>query len=124
MSEPNTYGAAEGLSDNAAGAIAYITFIPAIIFLIVAPYNKSAYVRFHAWQSILLTVAAVIIDVVLGIVIGILVFAIPFFIHMLLWRLIELAWLIIWLVCLINAAQGNRFKLPFIGAWAEQMANK
>ena len=35
MTEPNVTGAASGLSDNAAGAIAYITFIPAIIFLIV-----------------------------------------------------------------------------------------
>ena len=124
MSEPNTYGAAAGLSDNAAGAIAYITFIPAIFFLTVEPYNKSAYVRFHAWQSILLCVAAFVIDIVLGIVIGVLLFAVPLFLHMLLWRLIELAWLIVWLICLINAAQGKRFMLPYIGARAEQMANK
>ena len=113
-----------GLSDNAAGALAYVTFIPAIIFLIVDPYNKSAFVRFHAWQSILLTAAAVVIDIILGIVLGILVFLIPLFIHLLLWRLIELAWLIVWLVCLINAAQGKRFMLPFIGAMAEKMANR
>jgi len=28
-----------GLSDNAAGGLAYITVIPAIIFLILEPYN-------------------------------------------------------------------------------------
>lgn len=124
MTEPNVTGAASGLSDNAAGAIAYLTFIPAIIFLIVDPYNKSAYVRFHAWQSILLTVAAVVIDIVLGIVLGILLFMIPFMLHLVIWRLIELAWLIVWIVCIMNAAQGKRFKLPFIGGFAEQMANK
>ena len=43
-----------GLTDNAAGAIAYITFIPAIIFLAIPPYNTSPFVRFHAWQSIFL----------------------------------------------------------------------
>lgn len=120
----STQAGQSGLSDNAAGAIAYLTFIPAIIFLIVEPYNKSANVRFHAWQSILLSVTAVIIDVVLASVLGILLFLIPFFLHMLLWRLIGLAWLIVWLVCVINAAQGKRFKLPFIGGFAEQQANK
>src|SRR6185437_2632978 len=43
---------AEGLSDTAAGALAYITIIPAIIFLVVAPYNTKPFVRFHAFQSI------------------------------------------------------------------------
>ena len=43
-----------GLSDNAAGALAYVTIIPAIIFLIVAPYNTNSYIRFHSWQSIFL----------------------------------------------------------------------
>ena len=124
MTEPNTNGAAAGLSDNAAGAIAYLTFIPAIVFLIVQPYNKSAFVRFHAWQSILLSVAAVVIDIVLGIVLGILLLTLSFLLHMLIWRLIELAWLIVWIVCIVNAAQGKRFKLPWIGAWAEQQANK
>ena len=30
-----------GLSDNTAGALAYITIIPAIIFLVMEPYNKN-----------------------------------------------------------------------------------
>ena len=44
--------AAGGLSDNMAGALAYITFIPAIIFLVLEPYNKSAFIRFHSIQCI------------------------------------------------------------------------
>ena len=43
---------AEGLSDTAAGALAYITFIPAIIFLVMPPYNTKPFIRFHAFQSI------------------------------------------------------------------------
>ena len=43
--------AQSGLSDNAAGALAYVTIIPAIVFLLVEPYNKNSFVRFHAWQS-------------------------------------------------------------------------
>jgi uncharacterized membrane protein len=54
--------AQSGLSDNAAGAIAYITIIPAIIFLAVDPYKNSSYVRFHAWQCIFLCIAAVALD--------------------------------------------------------------
>jgi hypothetical protein len=49
--------AQSGLSDNAAGALAYVTFIPAIIFLIVEPYNKNSYIKFHSWQSIFLGIA-------------------------------------------------------------------
>ena len=54
MAEPNATGATTGLSDEAASGIAYLTFIPAIIFLVVAPYNTSPKVKFHAWQSIFL----------------------------------------------------------------------
>jgi uncharacterized membrane protein len=123
MADLNAAGSASGLSDNAAGAIAYLTIIPAVLFLILEPYNKNAYVRFHAWQSILLCVVAVVIDMVLG---SVLIFMLVFspFMHLAVWRLIELFWLLVWLVCVVNAAQGKRFKLPFIGAFAEQQANR
>ena len=51
-----------GLSDNAAGALAYLTVIPAIIFLIVEPFNKNSYVRFHSWQCIFLCLSAVVLE--------------------------------------------------------------
>ena len=41
-----------GLEDNVAGMLAYITIIPAIIFLVVEPFNKRRFVRFHSFQSI------------------------------------------------------------------------
>src|ERR1700679_2243912 len=59
-----------GLSENSAGGLAYLTFIPAIIFLVMEPYNRNPFIKFHAWQSILLTgawVAWVIVRVILGI---------------------------------------------------------
>jgi uncharacterized membrane protein len=114
-----------GLSDNAASGLAYFTFIPAIIFLVVAPYNQKASIRFHCWQSILLTVAAVVIDIALAIVFGILAFILPWYIHgliALLWLVVDLAWLLIWLLPVINAFQGKRFKLPIIGDFAEKQA--
>ena len=57
MADPNATGANTGLSDDAASGLAYLTFIPAIIFLVVAPFNTNPKVKFHAWQSIFLTAA-------------------------------------------------------------------
>src|SRR5258706_16300427 len=48
--------ASSGLTDNVAGMLAYFTIIPAIIFLVLEPYNRSRFVRFHAWQSIFFNV--------------------------------------------------------------------
>ena len=46
-----------GMSDNVAGMLAYVTIIPAIIFLVMEPYNKSRFVRFHSFQNIFFCVA-------------------------------------------------------------------
>jgi uncharacterized membrane protein len=115
MSEPTQ----SGLSDNGAGALAYVTFIPAIIFLVMPPYNKSSYVRFHSWQSIFLTIAWFALFVVLAILgripfLGLLIFPIML--------VVDLGMFILWIVVLIKAVNGQRFKLPIIGALAEGQA--
>jgi uncharacterized membrane protein len=114
--------ASSGLTDNAAAALAYVTFIPAIIFLMVPPYNQSSNVRFHAWQSILLTVAVVIVDIVLGIFLGIAAFFLPWFLNRMIWGLLELGWFALWLACVFNAYNGKRFNLPIIGVIAAKQA--
>lgn len=119
MNETN----AAGLSENVAGALAYVTLIPAIIFLLVEPYNRNSFVRFHSWQCIFLCIAALCINVALSIVLGIALAFSPY-VHAMLWPLIQLAWLVIWIVCLLNAINGKRFKLPLIGDLAEKQANK
>src|SRR5690242_5920037 len=63
-----TQSAGAGLTDNVAGMLAYVTFIPAIIFLVMEPYNKSRFIRFHSFQSIFLAVAMIAISVALSIV--------------------------------------------------------
>jgi uncharacterized membrane protein len=102
-----------GLSDNAAGALAYVTIIPAIIFLIVAPYNTNSYVRFHSWQSIFLGVAAFAIDIVLTVIPIVGWILIPIF---------GLGFLVLWIIVLLKALKGERFKLPVIGNLAEKQA--
>ena len=101
MPEPNQ----SGLSDNAAGALAYVTIIPAIIFLIVEPFNKNPYVRFHSWQSIFLGIAAFAVNIVLSIVPVVGWVIMPF---------VNLVFLVIWVYVLLKALNGQRFKLPLI----------
>ena len=121
--EPNTVAASTGLSDNAAGALAYLTVIPAIIFLIVEPYNKNSFVRFNSWQCIFLCCAAIVIDIALGILLGIVTIMFPLAIFAgFLWPLVSLFWIAVCVVCAVNAYQGKRFKLPIIGAIAEKQA--
>jgi uncharacterized membrane protein len=102
-----------GLSETAAGAIAYITIIPAIIFLAMEPYNRSSFVRFHAWQSIFLGIAAFAIHLILMVI--------PI-IGWLLMVPVGLAFLVVWILAIFKASKGERYKLPFIGNFAEQQA--
>lgn len=105
--------ATSGLSDTAAGALAYITFIPAIIFLLVEPYNKNSYVRFHAWQSIFLNIAAFAIQVVLMIIPVIGWIILPF---------AMLGILALAIFVILKALKGERYQLPVIGKYAAQQA--
>ncbi len=111
--------AQSGLSDNAAAAIAYLTFIPAVIFLVMEPYSRRPFVRFHAVQCLGLTVASL----VLHFAVGLLVFAL----HgaaVILSSLVSLVFFILWLVCIVSAAQGKWFKVPVIGDLAQQQARR
>ncbi len=112
-----------GLSDNAAGAIAYITFVPALVFLFLPPYNASPYVRFHAWQSILLNVTAFLVNTVLSTLAMLALFTGPFGVYTFL-RVIWVVWMLLWVVCVVQAVNGKRFKLPLIGNIAEKLANR
>jgi uncharacterized membrane protein len=121
--EPNTIATNSGLSDNAAGAIAYLTVIPAIVFLVVEPFNKKSFVRFHSFQCIFLCVAAIVLDIAFGIVLTIVTMMMPLaFFGVFLWPLVNLFWLAVVVICIVNAYQGKRFKLPIIGNLAEKQA--
>jgi len=112
-------GTAGGLTDNVAGMLAYVTVIPAIIFLVIEPYNTSRFVRFHAFQSIFFCVALIAISVALSIFTFI-----PFIglILLPLHLLIGLGGFAVWIILLLKANQGQMFKLPVIGDMAEKQA--
>jgi uncharacterized membrane protein len=111
--------AAAGLTDNVAGALAYLTIIPAILFLVLEPFNKRRFVRFHAFQSIFFFVVWIAVDIGLAIIghIPFLGWAVLF-----LWPLVSLVLFVILLILALKAYQGQEFKLPVIGDIAAQQA--
>jgi uncharacterized membrane protein len=108
------------LTDNVAGMLAYVTVVPAIIFLVMEPYNRSRFVRFHAFQSLFFAVAWIALWIALSIVGMIPVLG---WMTLLIWPLVGLGGLIIWIILLVKANQGQMFKLPVIGDLAEKQAN-
>ena len=101
-----------GLADNVAGALAYITFIPAILFLVLADYNKRPFVRFHAFQCLGLYVCAlacsmVMIIPILGWIVGIVGYLTLF---------------VCWVMCVVKAYGGERWKVPVLGNIVENIA--
>jgi uncharacterized membrane protein len=116
---------AGGMAENVAGLLAYITIIPAIIFLVMEPYNKNRFVRFHAWQNIFLHAAAIAIWIVLMIltVAASIVPIVGHLIVMLLGLVVWVGFVVVWILLLIKANAGQMWKLPFIGDLAEKQAN-
>ena len=55
------------MTDNVAGMLAYVTIIPAIIFLVMEPYNKNRFVRFHSFQCLFFAVALIVLHIGLSI---------------------------------------------------------
>ena len=114
-----------GMADNVAGMLAYITIIPAIIFLVMEPYNKNRFVRFHAWQNIFFHAAWIVLWIALMILSAVLAF-IPILGHLvafLLWMVLAVGGFVLWIILLLKANGGQMYKLPFIGDLAEKQAN-
>lgn len=120
---PTGYAAAQtpvangGMADNVAGLLAYL-FIPAIIFLLVEPYKKSRFVRFHSFQCLFFAIAWFVLWFLLTIVTSV-VGVFMFFLY----PIISLAGLALGIFLMIKAYQGQIFKLPMIGDLAEKQAN-
>jgi uncharacterized membrane protein len=106
-----------GLTENVASALCYF-FIPAIIFLAMAPYNQSRTIRFHAFQAIFLTAAWIAINFALGIV-GIALSGLGFYY---IGRLVSLGGLLLWLFLMYKAYNNEKVVLPVVGPLAEKQA--
>src|SRR5208282_496286 len=115
-------GTVGALPETLAGALAYLTIIPAIIFLFVEPYSKNRFVRFHSFQCVGLWLVVVVVGALLRVV-GFVVFFIPMFGPLLVWLVSGisiLAFFAVWVVLVVKALQGEMFKLPLVGDFAEK----
>ena len=112
--------AAAGMTDNAASALCYVLgLITGILFLVLAPYNQNKTIRFHAFQSIFMSVACIVFSMVFNMIIfsGLHMFSLLF-----LSPLISLAFFVLWIYMIITAYQGKTVVLPVIGPIAQKQA--
>ena len=100
-----------GLSPNDAGLLCYVGgWISGIVFLVLE--QKNSWVRFHAAQSIVVFAAFTLGAVILG--------SIPI-VGDVFSAMIATAGSILWIILMIKAHNGERYKLPWAGDIAERM---
>src|SRR5690348_6473349 len=51
------------LNDRLIAALVYVTFIPAILVLMIPAFRPNRFLRFHAFQSIFFTIATVLVAI-------------------------------------------------------------
>lgn len=91
-----------GLPENVAGLLCYVLgWVSGLVFILIEQENK--FVRFHAMQSIIVFAILTILC------------WIPF-VNWFIW----LIGLVLWIVLMVKAYQGARFKLPWSGNLAEK----
>lgn len=121
--EPTVGGT--GLEPNVAGALSYILgALTGILFLVID--GKRPFVRFHAIQSIVLTVAMVVLWIVLGVLSMVLAVVpiIGWLIGILLSLGLSLGSLVLWLYLMYRAWSGDEWEVPFVGKWARQVGRQ
>jgi len=121
---PTAERSSTGLDANIAAALSYFFgLLSGAIFF--AMETESRFVKFHAMQSMLASVGAIVLWIVYMVIWTVLV-RIPFLgiiagiVGFLGWAVLVLGLLALWLFCMFKAFQGDRFKLPFIGEIAEK----
>lgn len=117
--------AAGQMSENVAGLLCYVLgWLTGLILYFV---DKRPYVRFHAAQSIVLFGGLNILSIVIGPIFwtgfmmgGWALFPVIHGLHM----LISLATFILWVLLMIKAYQGARFRVPLVADLAEKLFGK
>jgi uncharacterized membrane protein len=118
--------ATSGLTPNVAAALAYILgFITGVVFLVLDPYKKDRFVRFHAMQSILYSAAGIIFRIGWSILVGALVdisgwaalVLVPVGV------VISLGLFGFWIFLMYQAYCNREFRIPIIGAIAAKQVS-
>jgi uncharacterized membrane protein len=110
MDQNDTQKNSTGLQPNVAGLLCYLVgFVTGIVFLIIEKENK--FVRFHAMQSVILFGFLFVLQIVLSFI--------PF-IGWILMPIVGIAGLILWILLMFKAYNGETYKLPVVGDMAEK----
>ena len=103
-----------GMKENVASGLCYLLgWISGLVFILIEQDNRV--VRFHAWQSILVFGSLSILAVIAG--------WLPV-LGGLLAPLVSIVTVVLWIVLLVKAFQGERLSLPVVGHIAEDWANR
>jgi uncharacterized membrane protein len=114
-----------GLDPNFAAALAYLAGpFSGILVLLVERANE--YVRFHAWQAVVglgglgLLSAGLLVLSFLTLLLSPMVFTLMYWLA----YILGVVWLLLWMVCLVKAFTGNRWRMPVAGRHAERLATR
>jgi uncharacterized membrane protein len=108
-----------GLEENVAGLLCYILgWVTGLIFLLI---DKRAFVKFHAAQSIAMSIGVMVLYFVLGIFVGLLHVMHLGLLALLFYPLLGLLLFALWIFVMYKAYQHEKFKLPIIGNLVEGM---
>ena len=106
---PETKKTSSGMDENVAGLLCYLVgWITGLIFFLIEKENQ--FVRFHAMQSILVFGFISVVEIIF------------FWVPVLSW-LIWVFGLILWIILMVKAYQGTKFKLPVTGDLAEKWSS-
>ncbi len=110
--------------DAILGGLAYVTVLPAILFLAVPALKSSRFVRFHSWQSVFFSIATAVTVILIKLLFTILSL-LPVVGFLLAWLSVGIAFIAIvvtWVALAAKAVQGQSYELPVIGRKAAQLA--
>ena len=109
----------EGLQENVAGLLCYILgWVTGLIFLLI---DKRPFVKFHAAQSIAMSIGVIVLYIALAIFMGVLHVMHIFFLGLLIYPILWLALFLLWIFVMYKAYQHEKYKLPIIGNLVEGM---
>jgi uncharacterized membrane protein len=118
--------AASGLTANTAGALAYLAgIITGILFLVIDPYKRDGFVRFHGFQSIFFNIAWIVLWMawmVVGLVLGAVTKGLFFILQVPIDLVLMVGGFALWAFLMYSAYQGKTPRLPVIGALAAKQA--
>jgi uncharacterized membrane protein len=114
-------GEATGPRSRPIAALTYLLgFVTGVIFLYLEPYDKDEFVRFHARQSIVFSIACFVLNIILSVFAAVLPGPLGGIVRFL-QSLINLGLAIYWVYLMFKAYKGERYRIPELADWAETM---